>query len=265
MKYSTPYSMKANIPMVNGLVDDFNKYFKMIPAVTEDLKKEVYKLRYQVYCIETGFEDPELYPDNMEFDEFDSHSIHYLIYHRSLEVNMGTTRLILPDVNNPDKLFPIEIHSQIDNFDALKHISRNHLAELSRLCVSKEFRRRKNENNTITGINTGNNTGINIDQENVITQEERRVFPHITLALFACLVKMSHENDIHHWYAIMEPALMRVFSTMGINFTAIGPLTNYHGDRLPCIINVNDLLEGVAKKDLGKWNLLTNKGKFWNL
>lgn len=254
--------------MDNNFVDVFNEYFQMIPAVTDELKKEVYKLRYQVYCIETGFEDPEQYPDGMEFDEFDSHSVHYLIYHRKLEVYMATTRLILPDTNNPDNLFPIEIHSQIDNFDALKHISRNYLAEASRFCVSKQFRRRKNEMNTITGINTRINTrgnsGSSSEQENVFTQDERRIFPHITLALFACLIKMSYENNIQDWYAVMEPALIRVFSTLGMNFIGIGPLTDYHGKRRPCTIKVKDLLDGVERKDLNSWNMLTNKGNFWN-
>ena len=242
--------------MVSNIVDVFNDYFEMVPAVSDELKKEVYKLRYQVYCLETGFENPEQYPDGMEFDEFDSHSVHYLIYHRKLGIYMATTRLILPEVNNPDKLFPIEIHSQINNFDALKHISRNHLAEASRFCISKEFRRRKNEMNTIMGINT--------EQDNVFTQDERRIFPHITLVLFACLIKMSHENDIRDWYAVMEPALIRVFSTFGMNFIEIGPLVDYHGKRRPCTIKVNDLLAGVAEKDLNIWNMLTNKGEFWN-
>lgn len=242
--------------MTNNMTDIFNEYFEMVPAVSDELKTEAYKLRYQVYCIETGFEDPEQYPDGMEFDEFDSHSAHYLIRHRKLGIYMATTRLILPEVNNPDKLFPIEIHSQIDNFNALKHISRNHLAEASRFCVSKEFRRGKNELNTTTRIDT--------ELENIFTLDERQAFPHITLALFACLIKMSHENDIQDWYAVMEPALIRFFSTLSINFIGIGPLTDYHGKRLPCTINVNDLLEGVACKDLTQWNMLTNKGKFWN-
>jgi N-acyl amino acid synthase of PEP-CTERM/exosortase system len=242
--------------MDSSIIDVFNKYFDMVPAVSDELKKEVYKLRYQVYCIEACFEDPEPYPDEMEFDEFDSHSVHYLIYHRKRGVYIATTRLILPEINNPGKLFPIEINSQIDNFDALKHISRNYLAEASRFCVSKEFRRRKNELNTVTDINT--------ELENIFTQDEQRMFSHISLALFACLIKMSHENNIQDWYAFMKPGLIQFFSTLGINFIGIGPLTNYHGKRLPCTINVSDLLEGVANKDLNKWDMLTNKGKFWS-
>jgi N-acyl amino acid synthase of PEP-CTERM/exosortase system len=244
-----------NALMVNSIIDGFNEYFDMVPALSEELKREAYKLRYQVYCLETGFEDSNEYPEGLEFDEFDKRSLHYLIYHRKQKIYMATVRLILPDMDNHDQLFPIEIHSQIDNVDALKHISRNHLAEASRFCVSRAFRRRKNEMNSITGAA--------IDMEDVFTQEERRVIPNITLALVACVIKMSHENNIHDWYAVMEPALIRVFSALGINFITLGPLTNYHGKRQPCTINVNDLLDGVAHKNLSHWNMLTNKGRFW--
>jgi N-acyl amino acid synthase of PEP-CTERM/exosortase system len=246
---------KENVLVNNNIIDVFNEYFEMVPAVSDELKKEVYKLRYQVYCVEKGFEKPDNYEDGLEIDEYDNHSVHYLIYHRNLKVYMATTRLILPDANNPEKLFPIERYSQIDQLDALKHISRKHLAEASRFCVSKSFRRRKNEMNTTTGIDTDSG-------KNTFSADERRIFPHITLALFACLVKMSRENDIHDWFAVMEPALIRVFSTLGMNFIGIGPVTDYHGNRQPCMIKVSDLLDGVAKKNRDHWDMLTNKGNF---
>lgn len=238
--------------MPNSIIDVFNEYFAMVPANSEELRKEVYKLRYQVYCVENGFLDSAHYQDAMESDEFDKHSCHYLIYHRKRGVYMATTRLILPDKNNLDKLFPIEIHSQIDNVDALTNISRHSLAEASRFCISKEFRRRKDE------------FPMTSSEENVFTIDERRIFPHITLALFACLIKISHDYGIKDWYAVMESPLIRFFTMLGINFIEIGPLTDYHGKRKPCTIKVENLLEGVAKKDIRKWNMLTNKGIFWS-
>ena len=213
--------------MHNNILDVFNKYFDMIQADSDELKNEVYKLRYQVYCIEqadkTGFKLPEGLPEGMEFDEYDAHSSHYLIRHRQLGHYMATTRLILPDRHNPEKLFPVEIHSQIDNFEALKHISRKHLAEVSRFCISKDFRRRINESQTVTGFDP------DFETENLFTQHVRRI-PHIALGLIACSIKMSYENDIHDWYALMEPALIRVFSSMGVHFIGIGPVINYYDE-----------------------------------
>ncbi|WP_333875631.1 PEP-CTERM/exosortase system-associated acyltransferase [Methylobacter sp.] len=241
-----------------NIIDIFNKYFEMIPAISEELKHEVYKLRYQVYCLEngskTGFKSPVVHPEGLEFDEDDRHSCHYLIRHREQGNYIATTRLILPDAGNRDYLFPIERYSQIADSELLQSISRHHLAELSRFCVSKEFRRRKNEPHLLTTIDT--DSGLRI------AQEDKRSSSHLTLALFACAVKMSAENNIHYWYAIMEPALMRVFSTLGIHFVEIGPLLNLYGMRQPCVIKVDDLLDSVAKKDLAYWNMLTNNGQF---
>lgn len=236
----------------------FNKYFEMVPAYTDELKHEVYKLRYQVYSTEngdkTGFNNFIDHSDEIEFDEYDSHSSHYLIRHRERGTYMATTRLILPSASNLEQLFPIEKHSQIDDVNLLKIIPRHNLAELSRFCVSKEFRRRKNEQYLLTTNDA--------DSEVFYNQEEKRVSSHLTLALFACAIKMSSENNIHYWYAFMEPALMRVISALGIHFVGIGPLVNFYGMRRPCVIKIDDLLDGVARKDLNYWNFLTNNRQF---
>jgi len=241
--------------MALSLFDAFNGFFEMIPALTDDLKYEVYKLRYQVFCIETGFESPESHPGKIEFDEYDNHSLHYLVRHRKSGLFAATTRLILPDAKNIERLFPIEKYTQFDNFELLKSIPRDiHLAEASRFCVSKEFKKRKNESGTLIGINN--------DSIEDFSADERRTFPHISLALIACLMKMFYENNINYCYATMEPAWKRILAAAGIYFIDIGPLTDYHGMRQPCVIKVSDVSSSVAKKNPAIWELITNKGRF---
>ncbi|MGR8999984.1 MAG: PEP-CTERM/exosortase system-associated acyltransferase [Gammaproteobacteria bacterium] len=240
-----------------NIIDHFNQHFEMVPAISDELKNEVYKLRYQVYCVEngnkTGFKNPVELPEGVEFDEYDSHSSHYLIRHRKLGIFMATTRLILLDPRNQEKPFPFEIHSRIENVNLVRDISRHKMAELSRFCVSKEFRRRKNEQHLLTTNDADSKVGF--------LQYEQRSSSYLTLALFACAIKMSSENDIHYWYALMEPALKRLVSALGINFVGIGPLVNFYGTRQPCMIKVADLLDSVAKKDVDYWNMLTNNGQ----
>ncbi len=240
--------------MPKSIMDIFDDFFEIVPAATEDLKLESYKLRYQVYCLETGFEDPVRHPTCMEKDEFDHHSIHYLIHHKRLNTFAATTRLILPDYNNPETLFPIELHSQIDNHDVLANIPRTKLGEVSRFCVSRAFKNRKKEAGTLTG-NPSNDACS-------FSDDERRIFPHLTIALIASLVKISAEHDIQYWYAVMEPALLRFLSTLGISFIHIGPLTNYHGKRQPSVIKVSHLLNGVANRHPELSDMLTLRGKY---
>jgi len=241
--------------MSQAVLEAFNQYFEMIPALTDELKIEVYKLRFQVYCNETDFENPANHSDGLEQDAFDDQSVHYLIRHRQSNAYAATTRLILPKDNDPEKPFPIELHSTIDNLEPLKDIPRNKLAEVSRFCVSKEFKRRKHDKvNSLTGIHE--------DSVKYITEDEKRTFPHITIALIASQIKISEEHDIHYWYAVMEPALLRFLSILGIHFTSIGPITEYHGKRKPGVIKVSDLLAGVLQKNPPLWNMLTNNGQF---
>lgn len=226
----------------------------MVPAHSDELKNEVYKLRYQVYCIETGFESLHLHPASIEYDEYDSHSSHYLILHKKTETYAATTRLILPNIDNGEKLFPIEKYTYIDNIELSNNIPRANLAEASRFCVSKEFKRRRNEAGTLTGIES--------DWVDIFTEKERRVFPHLTIGLLACLINISSKNNIHYWYAVMEPSLARFFLSLGMYFIPIGPIADYHGKRRPYIIKVSELLDGVFKKNLDYWNMMSNKSIF---
>ena len=236
----------------NSIIDHFYQYFEMVAATSDELKKEVYKLRYQVFCIENEIFNSERYPDGLEFDEYDQRSVHYLIRHRNSGEYAATTRLILPDANNSEKLFPLEIHCTIDNFVGMQPIYRERLGEISRFCVSKTFKKRKNEARTLAAIDS--------DWGDYFSIPEQRTFPHITLALIACFLKASYEYNIHYLYAGTELPLLRFVSGWGINFTRIGPVADFHGKRWPCLIKVTDLLDGVAEKNQDIWNFLTDNG-----
>jgi N-acyl amino acid synthase of PEP-CTERM/exosortase system len=235
----------------------FREYFQNVPVDTDELKQEVYKLRYQVYCLETGFEDPNDFPDRLERDAYDERSEHYLIRHKSSNEFAATTRLILPDLNSPHGIFPIEEHCKIEKRDLIDEIDPAQIGEVSRFCVSKNFKRRKGEPGTLAGIPTFTPTPS-------FSEDERRSFPLITLGLITCLMKISLKHGIFYWYAVMEPALIRFLSQLGINFTAIGPAVDYHGLRRPCFIKVDDLLASVKEKNIPLWEMLTNRGNFWN-
>ncbi|MFN3920736.1 MAG: GNAT family N-acyltransferase, partial [Methylohalobius sp.] len=112
-------------PLAAAIVDNridlkarFYEYFKLVHATTEALKREVYKLRFQVYCLETGFErkeDCQVFYENgqevyLETDSYDCRSDHYLIRHNRSGLYAATVRLVLPDPGNPQALFPIEEH-----------------------------------------------------------------------------------------------------------------------------------------------------------
>ncbi len=244
--------------MTQEMAKAFDKYFSMVPATTPELLEKVYRLRYHVLCLETGFLQPGMCPGGMEKDQYDERSVHYLIQHKETGSYAATTRLILPDMENPEHLFSIEQHSQIERTDILESIPRLQIAEASRFCVSKDFKRRPGEPGTVSGVSPENIPRYHANED------ERRTFPHITVALMGCLVRINalSGHRITHCYALMEPALIRFFKQFGMNFTSIGPGTNHYGLRIPCIFEVQTLLDGVKKENLNVWNFLTDYGRF---
>ncbi len=94
--------------LMNDVVAAFNEYFEVIDADSPELLREVFRVRYQVLCVDQrapGFQASN-YPEGMESDSYDRHSSHILLRHRPSDKFVGTARLILPDPLDPIKVIP---------------------------------------------------------------------------------------------------------------------------------------------------------------
>ena len=257
------------------LLDAFSRYFEVILVDSDEHRETVFKLRYQVYCVETRFEDESAFPDDMESDAYDDKSSHTLLRHRATGWWAGTVRLVLPSPN----IFPVEI-SCGDVFSPKKRgtiaLPRSSAAEVSRFAVSKEFRRRHKEYLSPAGISEDTNFDRRVysvpdtteesrreksDSDRRTQDDERKVVPHITLGLIQGLVRMSVNSEVTHWAAAMEPTLLRLLTRLGIYFQHVGDTVDYHGKRQPCIANLDNLLQTVKEQRPDVWAVLTLDGK----
>ena len=243
---------------MNELSRSFDEYFEVISADTPQLLEEVFRVRYQAYCLEERVPDfeAEKYPDGLESDVFDERSVHSLLRHRHMDKYVGTVRLVLCDANNPRALFPVEEYAS-DFFDTNiirpDELPRINTAEISRLCILNDYRIRKGEHNSPRG---------NI--EKLITKDnERRIFPHPLLGLMVAIMRMTVKHDITHWYAGMEPELNKRLRMLGLGLMPIGPLLEYHGKRNPYLGIVNDVMKNIHSENISIWELLTDNGTIW--
>ncbi|MDQ3186581.1 MAG: PEP-CTERM/exosortase system-associated acyltransferase [Pseudomonadota bacterium] len=240
---------------MNDVVAAFNEYFEVIDARSPELLRNVFHLRYRVLCIEQrlpGF-DASRYSEERERDSYDDHSAHILLRHRPSNEFVGTARLILPDPLDPKKLFPIERHTQFDPvFINPGRLSRLHTGEISRLVVVRRFSRRRDE--PLHAIESGR------EVEKWIPTKQRR-FPHPMLALAVGIIRMSVENNITHWFSVMDPSLNRLLEPYGLQLDPIGPLTNYHGPRRPYYVNLVQMLDRMYKTHNQFWELVTDCGR----
>lgn len=244
---------------------NLSQYFKLVPVETDEQRDMVFRLRYQIYCDEKGFEDTANHPGQMERDEFDGHAAHSLLVFRETGDIAGTVRLVLANSDCPEALFPIERHCGLaGDSEIFEHpgLSRNLIGEVSRFAISKEFRRRFAEGKYVWGSELSA-----MSEQQVKGLVERRLMPHMILGLVAALVRMSEENNVTHWYAAMEPALVRLLGRFGMVFDTVGSVMDYHGKRQPCFTDLGQFLsrmkEHSEKHGHNTWNQVTQDKELW--
>jgi N-acyl amino acid synthase of PEP-CTERM/exosortase system len=202
---------------------------------TPDLLQEAYKLRYQVYCKECHFIQESDYPLGYETDRFDEHSSHFGGFDNQQRL-VGSVRLILPSC----KKFPIEEHCSGLHVDP-SVIPREKCAEVSRLTISKLYRRRANDGlyyepqvDAVSGIDKG-------------TDFTRRVRP-MAFGLYREMYQESKRLKIRYWFALMERTLWLLLKIHGFVFRPIGDQVEFYGMVTPYLADLMDIERTVYQK-----------------
>jgi len=238
----------------HSLSDIYYRHFDVVRCDTPDLVREAQKLRYQVYCVETGFEDPEENPGGLETDAADEHSLHSLLIHKPTGAVAGAVRLILPDLEREYRGLPA-----IELSPALQEASYGSLpimqtAEISRFSISKQFRRR-----------VGDGLYPEASSPDLSSVNDPRVIPSITFGLMRAVVSMTREAGMSHVVAVVEPTLIRLLARFGIRFERTGERVDYHGVRLPLYRDMTDLLREIHDRHFEVWQTITGDGSIWPL
>ena len=224
---------------------DFSTHFsgrEIFPNDDEDLLRAVQELRYQVYCEECGFLAPEDYPDGRESDEHDVNSNHFVALNQQNAL-VGYVRLVLPDAI---QTFPFQNHC-VTLLDGVTLPPAARSAEISRLMVRKDYRRRHGERPP---------SGAAIEEAESAHQHEMRSrSPQILLCMYREMYAYSLQNDIRYWYAAMERPLARMLTRMEFGFEQIGPATDYYGPVAPYVADLRVLEKQLSKNnpDLLSW------------
>jgi N-acyl amino acid synthase of PEP-CTERM/exosortase system len=211
----------------------YREHFEVVRASTPSLLDQAYRLRYQVYCIENSYENPNQHADGRERDIYDDRSVHALLLHRRSGGVAGTVRVILPEADNQAPPLPITIVTDSHHGELLRRLPQSHTAELSRFAVSKEFRRFCAE------------------------EDDRRMLRYITIGLIRGALEICRDNEIHYICAVMERALIRLLARLGLVFQHIGDLIEYHGARQPCVARLNQLLENGKSEGTLLWRYVS--------
>jgi len=115
---------------------DVFKSFTFYTTSNPEELDELFKIRYKVYCEEYRYLDASKFINKRETDEYDKHSLHLVVRHKSGDL-AATARLIIGSESG----LPI-----LKNFNIEYSVPDSHddkIAEVSRLIVGRQYRRKR--------------------------------------------------------------------------------------------------------------------------
>ena len=193
----------------------------------KEVLKDTFRMRHEVYVQEFGFERAEDHPNGLETDDYENDSVHFACLNENDSV-VGTIRLVL----DSPKGFPID-HAVETKFIGDKP-DPSKIGEISRLTVSRDLRRRKEDGmygvESYLKIKEG---GVLPDDGSIPEEMQGRKNPIIVLGLYQVMYHESRRLGLSHWYMITEKKLFYALKKYGFVFHQIGEPVEYHGPRIP--------------------------------
>jgi len=225
--------------------------FKFKKVDSEELLKEIYRVRYEVYCEECGFLPAADYPNGLEIDQFDEHSIHFAAF--ADDAVIGTCRLVKYSVHG----YPLNEHCKEISINE-SEIPKPGLVEVSRLALRKSFRRRKEDGIYAVESYLKKSEGgiLPENPEEKTDQDRKRNQPVVILGLYRAMYQETRRVGFAHWYAAMEKKLWYSLKLFNFTFQEIGPLVDYYGPVIPYLGVIKQLEKEVLDNSPGLWSYL---------
>ncbi|MBF6647672.1 PEP-CTERM/exosortase system-associated acyltransferase [Methylobacter sp. BlB1] len=195
----------------------YSKYFQIVNANTEELRKIAYKLRHEVYIEEFGYH---------EFDEYDEYSLHCLLFHKPSNQAIGYIRLI-PQIEKLNNQLPIEkFYGKPFDFNTARvnMAEKTNIGEVSRMAIMPSFRRRLSDNNDRESFK---------QSEKIAHPDNRYPINYLPMCLVSAAMHFAFARNIEYCLAMVEPKLAILLRRLGVQFDQIGQPFEFFGTRVP--------------------------------
>ncbi len=240
----------------------------IVSAVSDEKEiKEIYRLRYKVYCEEWSYEKPENHVNRIVTDVYDKSAMHFVVQDSTQKI-VGAIRLIV----NSKEGFPIEKNCQLN----IKpdELPREKLAEISRLVIHRDYRRRTEdkyiygpdeERRIIGSFYTYNYSNSDNKYYNRRFEDryrykygmqranqspaERRKRHELLISLYKAVYRESKQRQLTHLYVAMTKGIMIILNKFGFTFQAIGDPVDYHGIRTPYLGEIEKIEQEMSSKN----------------
>lgn len=246
---SAPHAAQPRLTALRN----FDNIFREMSATKRHDLDDAFQLRYQVYCLDRGFEDAAACPEGMERDSYDDDALHCLLRDRATSTAIGTVRLVRPAATSTwYRDLPLADYAAPESLDELSRLPAGTTAEVSRFAITRLARE------VLRGQVPTASQPLDIAKGDATMGE--RLLPYMSLGLIRGLVRLSVEHGITHWCLAAEPSLLRRLRSFGLHFTDLGPLVEHRGLRQVCYAELSGLLERARLERPEFWDIITVSG-----
>jgi N-acyl amino acid synthase of PEP-CTERM/exosortase system len=213
----------------------FDETFRVCFADTEFGVMLHQRIRYQVFCLDKKFEDPEAFSSARETDQWDDQSAHFIVQNKATQQWVAATRLVLP---TPDRPLPVDDLGVFDR--AAMGMQDTLVGEISRFCV------------------ISNRSGLEVSSDLVpqpgslaawgigaIGQKQQF---EVTIGMMRAAGIYALKRGINICIMLVTDAFARLLRKLGVTLEQAGPATEHRGMRTPYLVDMREAVVSMARK-----------------
>lgn len=196
------------------------------------------RIRYQVFCLDKGFEDPGAFSAAQETDAWDDHAAHFIVQNKNTRQWVAATRLVLPSPRRP---LPVDSLNAFDR-DRL-HNPDLPVGEISRFCIIS--------NRSQVEVNSQLEPDPNSLEAWGIGAIGKKQQFEVTLGMIRAAGIYALKRDIDYCILLITDAFARMLRTLGVTLEQAGPAIDHRGMRTAYLVDMRKSVMSMAKKSSG--------------
>jgi len=193
------------------------------------------RIRYQVFCLDKGFEDPSAFSTAQETDAWDDQSAHFVVQNKKTLQWVAATRIVLPKRGRP---LPVDSLGAFDRHRLDPPLTR--VGEISRFCIIP--------NKAQVDADPGIPPQPNSLQAWGIGAIGRSQQFEVTLGMIRTLIIFSLKRDLVDCVMLITDAFARLLRKLGVTLRQVGPVTEHRGMRTAYLVDMRESALSMTKK-----------------
>jgi N-acyl amino acid synthase of PEP-CTERM/exosortase system len=185
------------------------------------------RIRYRVFCLDKGFEDPCAFSSARETDAWDDQSAHFIVQDKTTRQWVAATRMVLPKGGRP---LPVDNLGAFDR-DGFGQVDRP-VAEISRFCIVRNRPQRSIGTEGLSEANSLQLWGIGAIGKS-------RQF-EITLGMMRAQIIFALKRGIDACVMLITDPFARLLRRLGLRFTQVGPPVQHRGTRTAYLVDMRE-------------------------